>query len=64
MDEALRRDGDRFRRTTYFVYNATYPVERVGNFDLELVREFWQGFANAARCNLHQRSCYGQNGTI
>ncbi|MGI6402596.1 MAG: imidazoleglycerol-phosphate dehydratase HisB [Thermoguttaceae bacterium] len=62
MDEALAETAIDFGGRPYFVYNATYPVERVGNFDLELVREFWQGFANAARCNLHINVPYGQNG--
>ena len=33
----------------------------VGTFDCELVREFWQAFANRAECNLHVRRHYGAN---
>jgi imidazoleglycerol-phosphate dehydratase len=62
MDETLAQTAVDFSGRPCFVYNATYPVERVGSFDLELVREFWQGFANAAACNLHINVPYGQNG--
>lgn len=62
MDETLARTAIDFSGRPYLVYDATYPVERVGTFDLELVREFWQGFANAAACNLHIGVLYGSNG--
>ncbi len=62
MDETLARTAIDFSGRPYLVYDATYPVERVGTFDLELVREFWQGFANPAACNLHIGVLYGSNG--
>lgn len=62
MDETLAQTAIDFSGRPYLVYNAAFPVERVGNFDLELVREFWQGFANAAACNLHINVQYGGNG--
>ena len=62
MDETLAQVAVDFSGRPYVVYNATFPVERVGNFDLELVREFWYGFANAVGCNLHINSPYGTNG--
>ncbi|MBR4976333.1 MAG: imidazoleglycerol-phosphate dehydratase HisB [Thermoguttaceae bacterium] len=62
MDETLARTAIDFSGRPYLVYDATYPVERVGTFDLELVREFWQGFANASACNLHIGVLYGSNG--
>lgn len=62
MDETLAETAVDFCGRPCFVYNAKFPVDRVGNFDLELVREFWQGFANAAACNLHINVRYGQNG--
>ena len=34
---------------------------RVGNFDLDLVREFFQGLTNHLRANLHVQVEYGQN---
>ena len=62
MDETLARTALDFSGRPYFVYNVKFPVERVGNFDLELVREFWLAFANAAACNLHIIVEYGENG--
>ena len=62
MDETLAETAIDFSGRPFLVFNAKFPVERVGNFDLELVNEFWQGFANAAACNLHINVRYGQNG--
>jgi imidazoleglycerol-phosphate dehydratase len=33
----------------------------IGEFDAELAREFFGGFAGAALCNLHLEVRYGQN---
>lgn len=62
MDEALCRTAVDFCGRPAFVYQVDFPRERVGTFDLELVHEFWQGFANAAGANLHIRVEYGENG--
>ncbi len=62
MDETLAETSVDFSGRPFLVFNATFPVERVGAFDLELVNEFWQGFANSAACNLHINVPYGGNG--
>ncbi|MGN1064229.1 MAG: imidazoleglycerol-phosphate dehydratase HisB [Thermoguttaceae bacterium] len=62
MDETLAETAVDFSGRPFLVFNAAFPVERVGNFDLELVNEFWQGFANSAACNLHINVPYGGNG--
>lgn len=62
MDETLAETAIDFSGRPFLVFNAKFPVERVGNFDLELVNEFWQGFANSAACNLHINVPYGGNG--
>ena len=62
MDETLAETAVDFSGRPFLVFNASFPVERVGNFDLELVNEFWQGFANSAACNLHINVPYGGNG--
>ncbi|MBQ9874269.1 MAG: imidazoleglycerol-phosphate dehydratase HisB [Thermoguttaceae bacterium] len=62
MDETLAESAIDFSGRPFLVFNAKFPVERVGSFDLELVNEFWQGFANAAGCNLHVNVPYGGNG--
>ena len=62
MDETLANCALDFSGRPCLVYNVTFPVEKVGSFDLELVREFWQGFVNGACCNLHLNVPYGGNG--
>ncbi len=62
MDETLAETAIDFSGRPFLVFNATFPVERAGNFDLELINEFWRGFSNAAACNLHINVPYGGNG--
>ena len=62
MDEVLCDTAIDFSGRPTLVFDAAFPTERVGNFDLELVHEFWQGFANAAAATLHIRVLYGTNG--
>jgi len=62
MDETLCQTAVDFCGRPAFVYNASFPVASVGTFDLELVHEFWQGFANSAGANLHINVLYGGNG--
>lgn len=46
----------------YFVFKAGFPSPKIGEFDSELVAEFWQAFAMNAQCNLHVMVHYGSNG--
>ena len=62
MDEVLCRAAIDFSGRPTLVFQADFPNPRVGNFDLELVHEFWQGFANAAAATLHIGVPYGTNG--
>ena len=62
MDETLATAAVDFSGRPYLVYRVTFPAPTVGTFDLELVREFWQGFVNASRCNLHLILHHGENG--
>ncbi|MBN1648355.1 MAG: imidazoleglycerol-phosphate dehydratase HisB [Spirochaetales bacterium] len=62
MDDALAEVVIDACGRPYLVYNVEYPQNFAGNFDLSLVREFMQAFANAARINLHCNSRYGLNG--
>ncbi|MGI5832439.1 MAG: imidazoleglycerol-phosphate dehydratase HisB [Thermoguttaceae bacterium] len=62
MDETLCQSAIDFSGRPSFVFNVDFPTSRVGNFDLELVREFWQGFVNAAAASLHINVPYGTNG--
>ena len=62
MDEVLCNAAIDFSGRPTIVFNAKFPVPTVGTFDLELVHEFWQGFANAAAATLHINVPYGTNG--
>lgn len=43
------------------VYDAEFPASRVGEFDLELVQEFWHSFCTNAGVSMHVDLVRGQN---
>ena len=45
----------------YLVFNATFPSPKIGDFDSELVEDFWQAAAANCLCNLHVNLHYGRN---
>jgi len=45
----------------YCVFNAEFPTQKIGDFDTELVPDFWHAFAANALCNLHVNVHYGRN---
>ena len=45
----------------YFVFQADFPTHKIGEFDAELVADFWHAFAANALCNLHIAVPYGRN---
>ncbi|MDF2813588.1 MAG: hisB [Microvirga sp.] len=45
----------------FLVFNTTFPTEKIGAFDTELVREFFQAFAIQAGVTLHVETLYGAN---
>ena len=61
MDETLILSAVDFSGRTYLGYFLDIPTEKVGDFDTELVEEFWQGFARKAECSLHLRQLSGSN---
>lgn len=61
MDDALILTAIDFSGRSYLAYELNIPTEKVGNFDTELVMEFWLGFARNARCTLHIRQMAGVN---
>ena len=42
-------------------YGVVFPREHIGQFETELFREFFQGFANHARVTLHIDNLKGVN---
>ncbi len=61
MDETLVTSAVDLSGRSYFEFRADFPTEKIGDFDSELVREFFHAFAQNAQCNLHVLKHYGQN---
>ena len=61
MDETLAAAAIDLGGRPFCVVNANITVKRVGGFQVELVEDFFQGFAQAARANVHLRSLYGRS---
>lgn len=61
MDEAVIMSSVDFAGREYLGYFAEIPTQKVGDFDTELVEEFWYGFVRNAACSLHIRQLSGRN---
>ncbi len=61
LDEALSRVVIDFSGRPGLEYNVSYPRGRIGNFDVDLLGEFFQGFVNHAQVTLHIDSLRGDN---
>lgn len=62
MDEALSRIVIDLSGRPYLIYDADMPVERLGTFETEMIREFLLAFAVNGKMNLHAANLYGING--
>src|SRR4030088_2913628 len=61
MDETLAAAAVDFGGRPFCVVNAKIASVRVGDFQTELTEDFFQGFAQAARANVHLRVLYGRS---
>ena len=61
LDEALSRVVIDFSGRPKVEYHASYPRARVGDFDIDLIYEFFQGFVNHAQVTLHIDNLRGAN---
>ncbi|HEX2501538.1 MAG TPA: imidazoleglycerol-phosphate dehydratase HisB [Methylomirabilota bacterium] len=61
MDEALAAVHVDVSGRPYFSYNVPFAKTRVGNFDLDLLKDFFRAFAMNAMLNLHVNLHYGEN---
>ena len=61
MDETLTRVAIDISGRPFLVWKTDFPAAKVGDFDTELVREFFQGFAVQAGVTLHVETLYGVN---
>ena len=61
MDETLTRVALDVSGRPFLVFRTEFPTEKIGAFDTELVREFFQAFAGNAGLTLHIETLYGSN---
>lgn len=61
LDEALSRVVIDFSGRPGFEYRVDYPRARIGSFDVDLIHEFFQGFANHSLVTLHIDCLTGNN---
>jgi imidazoleglycerol-phosphate dehydratase len=61
MDEALTRVAIDISGRPFLVFKAQFARDKVGTFDTELVREWFQAFAMNAGITLHVETLYGVN---
>jgi imidazoleglycerol-phosphate dehydratase len=61
MDETLTRVALDVSGRPFLVFRTDFPTERIGAFEAELVREFFQAFAGNAGLTLHIETLYGAN---
>ncbi len=61
MDEALILTAADISGRSYLGYDLDIPTEKVGDFDTELVREFFEAFVRHAGVTLHLKRLAGYN---
>jgi imidazoleglycerol-phosphate dehydratase len=61
MDETLTRVAVDVSGRPFLVFRTTFAAQKIGTFDTELVREFFQAFAMNAGITLHIETLYGDN---
>ena len=61
MEETLVTCAFDLSGRAFLVFKAEFPSHRIGQFDSELIAEFWQAFSTNALCNLHIVVHHGRN---
>jgi imidazoleglycerol-phosphate dehydratase len=61
MDEALSRCALDISGRPFLIFKVNFPTAKIGTFDTELVREWFQAFAMNAGITLHIENVYGAN---
>jgi len=61
MDETLTRVALDVSGRPFLVFRTEFPTEKIGAFDTQLVREFFQAFAGAGGLTLHIETLSGLN---
>ena len=61
MDDALVRSALDLSGRPYLIWNVDMPAAKIGTFDTELVREFFQAFSTHGGITLHVDELHGLN---
>jgi imidazoleglycerol-phosphate dehydratase len=61
MDETLSRAAIDISGRPFLVWRVAFTRDKIGSFDVELVREFFQALAQHAGIGLHMECFYGDN---
>jgi imidazoleglycerol-phosphate dehydratase len=61
MEETLCTTAIDLSGRYFLVFGAEFGSPKIGDFDSDLVEDFWQAFAANALCNLHVLVHYGRN---
>lgn len=61
MDDALVRTALDLSARPFLVWNVDLPTQKIGTFDTELVREFFQAFSTQGGITLHVDMLHGLN---
>ena len=61
MDETLTRVALDVSARPFLIFDVAFPTEKIGAFDTQLVREFFQALAVNAGLTLHIATLYGAN---
>ena len=61
MDEVLVLCAVDLGGRPYFQSDVTFPTEKIGNFDTELIREFFYAISYSSKMNLHFKLLSGGN---
>jgi imidazoleglycerol-phosphate dehydratase len=61
MDETLSRVAIDISGRPVLVFRVEFPRDKIGEFDVDLVREFFQAFTSNAGVTLHVETLYGDN---
>tara|TARA_R110000796_G_scaffold45616_46_gene110508 strand:+ start:667 stop:1254 length:588 start_codon:yes stop_codon:yes gene_type:complete len=61
MDDALLRTALDLSARPFLIWNVAIPTAKIGDFDTELVREFFQAFSTHGGITLHVDMLHGLN---
>ena len=61
MDEALTLAAIDISGRDYLNFDVNIPTQKVGEFDTELVKEFFMGFTRNLNASIHIKTFYGEN---